>query len=845
MSKKAVYVSLFALCMSLANTQITYAQVIEIDLNNTSCNNFSTKNACINRNIRAIEEAGGGVVNLTLDDPNVSTTSVMTIGAPILLKNNVILNIQAGVTLEMDINVSNKLAVINLSNTSNSGVRGSGKINANGNATYAIYAKGVNNLSLGNTDIEGQLPHSPDWNPLTIEGWKYGVNIESYLTQSSEDITLQNLAVIKPNPTEIIINRVDDDGNNIASGIGVEYPVWIQSDTGQGTVHWVRGLAINGLLLDGGHHDDTVQRGAHCTEDATNSQADSYCNANGVNRGDGADRKFTADQLSIHGVHGKPTTDSFGNRYDTLTNILSINGGEVGVTVARGSKDLNLINVTAEAADAHGFNIGSSNFPIVVEDSSIFSNLTRVGLMNGARATISDVNAGVIWLRAATGDWSNANETLYNLTDDTINDMSGSQINDNHRTRNITLCDVKGQGNGLNAKRQSFANGNLLWLYDFFVQQSENVNLLSALSKSASEDTYKALSVTHSTYSADLLNQDSPEIAFQGIRQNGTASNSGGYTFPETFIFPEIFSYKNLRPENETGYMIVDMEDSAINTNVAVMKPVPPCYQNIEGSTSNDSLRGNHRDNIIRGLTGNDNIYGRAGDDQLFGHAGNDLLDGREGSDILTGGLGDDRLFGGDDADTLEGNGGDDILNGGDGVDILYGHGGNDLLNGGAGSDTLDGGPGTDTVSYENVLANQILIVDFAYPDRNTEEAVGDKFIDIENIIGSENQDSLRGDDGANIINGLSGNDFLHGRGGNDNLLGGDGADTFVFYPNWGNDEIMDYSSEDTLTFISFPENPACTDQMDSDGAPYAMYEDSGNTVIIRGLACTDIDDEY
>ena len=51
----------------------------------------------------------------------------------------------------------------------------------------------------------------------------------------------------------------------------------------------------------------------------------------------------------------------------------------------------------------------------------------------------------------------------------------------------------------------------------------------------------------------------------------------------------------------------------------------------------------------------------------------------------------------------------------------------------------------------------------------------------IENISGSQGNDGLAGNAGANVLQGWNGNDVLVGAGGTDTLSGGAGADRFVY----------------------------------------------------------------
>lgn len=152
------------------------------------------------------------------------------------------------------------------------------------------------------------------------------------------------------------------------------------------------------------------------------------------------------------------------------------------------------------------------------------------------------------------------------------------------------------------------------------------------------------------------------------------------------------------------------------------------------------------------------------------------------------GGSGNDTIVGNVADNTLWGNGGADTLTGGDGDDLLYG---------GSGGDRLEGGNGLDSVSYLEATAR--VVVDLASPSLNGGEATGDTYSSIEQVIGSNFDDSLSGDSAANGLGGFAGNDTLNGRAGNDVLVGGDGND--VLNGGAGADRLEGGNGVDTADY--------------------------------------------
>ncbi len=230
----------------------------------------------------------------------------------------------------------------------------------------------------------------------------------------------------------------------------------------------------------------------------------------------------------------------------------------------------------------------------------------------------------------------------------------------------------------------------------------------------------------------------------------------------------------------------------------------------IYGLGGNDLISGNDGNDMIYGGDGNDNLRGDAGDDYLDGGFGVDFLRGGVGADALNGGAGQDwadystsslgvsvdlalgtgsggdaqgdsyqlieRVLGSSKNDTIVGDSGVNYLRGLNGDDVITGGAGNDYLQGDAGADTLDGGAGTNDWAY---YASSLVGVTVNMGDTalNTGEAIGDTYINIENLVGSRHNDTLTGDSFNNFVRGLQGDDALYGGSGNDFLRGDQGAD--------------------------------------------------------------------
>jgi Ca2+-binding RTX toxin-like protein len=276
--------------------------------------------------------------------------------------------------------------------------------------------------------------------------------------------------------------------------------------------------------------------------------------------------------------------------------------------------------------------------------------------------------------------------------------------------------------------------------------------------------------------------------------------------------------------------------------------------EEVRGTDFDDILRGSDQRNRLRGEDGDDLLEGRANadtdeGDSFDGGAGNDTLIGSDGQNdyaeydagggdltvdlaagTATDGFGDadtltsiEDIGGGAGNDTLLGNAEDNFLNGRAGDDVLQGFAGNDDFVGGAGNDFIDGGSqqvdfsGGDRVRYDGDeedggfqgidadLATGIIIDPFNDTDTviNIEEVEGTNFDDT--IRGADASERLRGEGGSDILIGRAGNDDIAGGDGDDVLDGGTGGD--FLQPGLGIDTVIggengELGEDDELSYI-------------------------------------------
>ena len=359
-----------------------------------------------------------------------------------------------------------------------------------------------------------------------------------------------------------------------------------------------------------------------------------------------------------------------------------------------------------------------------------------------------------------------------------------------------------------------------------------------------------------------------------GTLVNGAATASGGWATAD-----KLTGFNNLIGSDTAG-------DTLTGNNLA---------NTLRGGAGNftDTLSGGAGNDILEGGAGNDILSGGDGDDILEGGAGNDILDGGADADtyLFNAGDGTDTIT--DDGGTivfLQGTGNDYngasytfvrgqgdavtltvtasdttttlnvlefasdpssifsfVTRGSDGTDVAItslvvppkvvgdGSENNPFLATAVGEDFSEAA-GADWVSYENSTTEGVKINLGANPITATGTwAAGDTLTGINNLIGSNQADTLTGNAEANTLrggageyidtlSGGAGNDILEGGAGNDILDGGADADTYLFNANDGTDTITDDGG--TIVFSQGTGN-------DYNGASYTFVRGQGDAVTL------------
>lgn len=483
-------------------------------------------------------------------------------------------------------------------------------------------------------------------------------------------------------------------------------------------------------------------------------------------------------KLSTSGVNINLTTgvgtDGFGNT-ENLTAFENIYGSAYNDTLTGNSGS----NVLTGGAGNDTIDGGASNDSIMYEDAASGINV------NLAANTASDGDGG-------TDTLYNIERVFGSLYADTItadsldNYLDGKAGNDSLYGADGADTLLGGSGNDL------IDGGNGADTVSYTIATSGvAVNLTTGIANDGDggTDTLTSVETVIGSSFNDVIIGDSLANTMQGengddrfygaggndIIYGGNGSDTADYRTAASAITVTLVS----------GYFSVTDGDGGTDTLYQL--------ENVFGSAYND---------VIAGTTGDNFMSGGAGNDSMNGNNGIDTLSYLEASSAVTVNLMTGTASDGDggtdsilNIENIIGSNYDDIITGFNFGNQLYGGAGNDILNGNNGTDLLDGGDGVDTASYSSAAAARTINL---AGGTATGTSTAHTLVNIENVVGSNYNDTITGNAQANKIEAGDGNDNLYGAGGLDILTGGSGADTFIFEANtaFGNvDTITDFNA--------------------------------------------------
>ncbi len=170
---------------------------------------------------------------------------------------------------------------------------------------------------------------------------------------------------------------------------------------------------------------------------------------------------------------------------------------------------------------------------------------------------------------------------------------------------------------------------------------------------------------------------------------------------------------------------------------------------------------------------------------------------------------------------------------------------------------TLEGGEGTDTLDVSRILLNEgeRVLVDLdinnqgnftpgAPATQDGEVRVFDadnnlvrtlSVVDFENIVGSDADETLFGNNETNVIEGNGGDDRIHSFGGVDTVNGGEGSDTLLLNAAGGSvtiDLAKQVAGPNTLISIENAEGGAFDDRIFGDDGANILVGNGGNDIV-------------
>ena len=342
-------------------------------------------------------------------------------------------------------------------------------------------------------------------------------------------------------------------------------------------------------------------------------------------------------------------------------------------------------------------------------------------------------------------------------------------------------------------------------------------------------------------------------VYMNGVEELGvqyTTDVAASTTYTSNYI--GLGQHNNEAPQMDGGLSQFAIHDRALTSNEAVALytdtktgldsfTISAGDDNINGDAGTDNLSGGEGSDTVSGGDGTDTIQqlgdqtvdhtnilsGNDGNDTIYVRAANNNIDGGNDTDTLsynyfvgyteenltidlsTGasyqGTVDDGTYTDNfqNIETIHGGRGSDTFIGDAGNNVFYGNDGGDNFYGAGGSDTFYGGDDTDTANYATAgsavtadLETSTSGSDIIGSALNDGDGGIDTLQNIENITGSNFDDTFTGSSVANLIQSGSGNDTIYASEGADTINGGTHTTADILdYTNFTQDETVTISS--------------------------------------------------
>ena len=332
---------------------------------------------------------------------------------------------------------------------------------------------------------------------------------------------------------------------------------------------------------------------------------------------------------------------------------------------------------------------------------------------------------------------------------------------------------------------------------DLSITDSGNSDYTTVSVNSGSNDYIKNIENIKGSAGADIISGDSSNNILDGSAGNDTLSGGEGN---DTIIGGT--GIDTVTYITSTSGITVDLKDTdldgyEVSSDGLNGKDDLSGIEVLIASNNDDNLIGSDGNDTLIGAGGNDTISGGLGADDLRGYglstgtdshldtvsyayvgslnsvtvdlsAGSGLVtvgtdtsdtDTLTGFENVIGGAGADNITGSSVANIIKAGSGADIITGGAGADDLQGEAGNDTFKATSaadGADIIDGGIDSDTLDYSALGSSNKITVTLGNEGTSASVFVTsgdtDSVVNIENIIGTQGNDTITGNSSANTL---------------------------------------------------------------------------------------------